>query len=214
MAQKEGFSSFLAFPDQNEVYRGNDLFPLFANRLMPRSRPDFSTYVQRLDLDPEDVDDFEILARSGGRRMTDSFELFPLPLVREDGCYVTHFLAHGIRYLNEVSHKRISELSPGEKLLMVADFQNPYDPSALPLRTEDRIFVGYIPRYLLPDAWKLQETCEYIDIFIEQVNQPPAPIQQRLLCRMESCWPTGFKPYCTDEFRPLAEGAKRLECPE
>lgn len=213
-AKDAGFSSFLAFPEPEKVYFSNDLFPLFANRLMARSRPDFAKYAQRLDLDPEAADDFEILARSGGRRMTDSFELFTMPERDERGCYLTYFLAHGIRHLSDDSHKRIRKLKSGDQLFVAADFQNPYDTTALALRTTDCTFVGFLPRYLLQDAWELQEACGYIEVYVEQMNLPPAPIQHWLLCRMESCWPEDFVPYCSKLFKPIADDATLLPCPE
>src|SRR5206468_3136724 len=177
-------------------YLSATLFPLFENRLMPRSRPDFDEYVQRLDLDPAKSDDLEILARSGGRRITDSLEMFPVPDLERAGCYVTYFLVHGVRYLSDESHRRISRLASLNRLYLQWDFQNEADSSALSLRTTDRILVGYVPRYLLPDAFKLMQECpDQPVISVAQVNPPPAPIQQRLLCRMEACWPVDFKPY-------------------
>lgn len=208
-ALEAGFSPLLAFPDLHRVYVSNDLFPLFANRLMARTRPDFASYVRRLDLDPADADDFEVLARSGGRRMTDSFELFPMPLPGSAGCYVTHFLAHGIRHLSAEARLRIERLSAGERLRLQWDMDNEADPLALSLRTEDRIVVGYVPRYLLDDAWTLLQDCDYRpEITVAQVNPPPAPVQQRLLCRMEACWPNGFVPFATTDYQLLSGDAR------
>jgi hypothetical protein len=33
-----------------------------------------------------------------------------------------------------------------------------------------------------------------------------APLQQRLLCRMQSCWPDDFQPCSGHEFQPIAAG--------
>jgi len=212
-ARQSGFTPFPAFPRFDEVYHSNDLFPLFENRLMPRSRPDFKTFIERLGLDPDKVDDFEILARSGGRRSTDSIELYPLPDVDRDGCYVTYFLVHGIQYLPANSIERILRLENDERLRLQWDMDNEADPLALSLRTEDRIVVGYLPRYLLGDAWQLLSGCEYRPtIRVVQVNLPPAPIQQRVLCRMEACWPENFRPYCGSTYQPIATNAIHLEC--
>jgi HIRAN domain len=212
-AQLAGFTAFLAFPELSEVYRSHELFPLFSNRLMPRSRPDFGKYVARLDLDPNNADDFAILGRSGGRRVTDSLELFPLPNLEHEGCYITYFLAHGIRYLPDTSINRLEMLQEGDRLRLQWDMDNEADPRALSLRTEDRIQVGYVPRYLLDDAWEILMTCPYRPtITVAQVNHPPGPIQQRLLCRMESCWPEGFKPYCSDDYLPMVNTATKLGC--
>lgn len=45
-AQKEcGFEPLLSFPYLDQVYTSTQLFPVFANRLMPRSRPEYSDFV-------------------------------------------------------------------------------------------------------------------------------------------------------------------------
>jgi len=207
-----GFAPFVAFPNFDSIYRSDELFPLFTNRLMPRSRPDFAAYVQRLDLDPFSADDMTILARSGGRRVTDSIELFPLPDLTRDGCYTTYFLAHGIRHLNKSSADKAINLALEEQLYLQYDFQNEADPYALSMRTADRVIVGYLPRYLLPDVHRLIQECpNQPEIRVAQINVPPAPIQQRLLCRMESCWPEKFTPFDTGDYQPYSSEACRSD---
>jgi len=100
-------------------------------------------------------------------------------------------------------------------LALMADFCNETDPFAVALRTVDgdRMLVGYVPRYLAYDIWELLKGCspEYMEVVVEQVNAD-APQQQRLLCRMNSCWPEGFQPCATEGFQPIPEGvAMRCE---
>ena len=206
-ARSEGFHGFVGFPDQDRVYRDNVLFPLFANRLMPRSRPDFSEFVTRLDLDPNTADDLDILARSGGRRSTDSLEVFAKPDLVPHGCYMTYFLAHGVRYLHQQVQQLLTELSEGDRLFLQWDQQNLADHRAMSLRTKDHVAAGFVPRYLLDDVWDLQmgqDSCGWpIEISVAQINPAPAPVQQRLVCRMEACWPDGFSPYNSEEYQPV-----------
>jgi len=210
-AANYGFEAFQSFPDINKVYRSEELFPLLANRLMSKSRPDYSGYVSQLGLDPENTDPMLILARSGGVRATDSLELFPYPTPHtEKGCYETYFLSHGLRYLPEDSRDRVSHLKKEDRLYIMADFQNPVDRNALMLRTEDRINVGYLPRYFLGDAWQLVDDCSEIEVLVAQVNPEPAPLQQRLLCRLESCWPDDFEPFKQSVYEPLSEDATQI----
>ena len=54
----------------------------------------------------------------------------------------------------------------------MCDVQNPVDPSALALRTEDRIIVGYMPGYLLDDAHTLHQTCVICEVKVERMNPP------------------------------------------
>ncbi len=216
-AVKEGFQPFLAFPDLNRVYRSEDLPPFFANRVMPRSRPDFANAVAWLGLDPSTADEMTILARNGGVRATDSLELFPRPLLdATTACYQTWFLAHGLRYLHPSAHKRIAMLTTDDRLYILPDVQNPADSLALALRSDDRVFVGYVPRYLLEDTWQLLQECgwDVVKVFVDQLNPSPAPLQQRLLCRLEACWPDGFVPFAGPTYQPIsaeqkATGGKR-----
>lgn len=210
-AEKVGLQPFIAFPNSDKVYNANTLFPLFQNRLMPKSRPGFKEFVNRVDLGI-DAADVEILARTGGRRNTDSLELFPVPNRDDNGVYVTHCLAHGIRYLPPQTLEVIDSLNKGDKLYMMADFQNQYDPLAIAFRDKDRHIVGYLPRYILPDLWKLISECNFIEITVSKVNEGRVPNYLKLLCRIESCWSSDFKPFCEDAYKPVSPLALKLDC--
>jgi len=204
-----GFRPFLAFPDLGRVYRSRELFPFFANRLMPRSRPDFAEYLSWLDLDPGTATPIQVLGRGGGARVTDEVELFPLSEFDAVlGGYRTYFLVHGLRYMPPSSQERVLQLRVGEQLYWYHDCQNPVDPRAIALRTDDRHNVGFIPAYLLGDAWNLLQQCAFIDAYVARVSPSPAPLQQRLLCEMRSCWPDDFVPFAAQRFQPLSSEAR------
>ena len=78
-ARNSGFEPFLAFPDVDREYFSTRLFPFFANRLLPLSREDYLESIERLGLSPDTASPMEVLARSGGRRATDSIEVFAPP---------------------------------------------------------------------------------------------------------------------------------------
>lgn len=205
-----GFQPLASFPRLEEVYESDELFPLFANRLPSRSRPDYDEYVECLNVPRDEHDPIALLSRSGGARVTDNLEVFPCPELDESGQYHIHFFAHGIRHLPRFSIERIGRLRPGDPLLLIHDFQNPHDPFALMLRTNDqfegdRFIVGYCPRYLVPDTFELLTNCDTVAaVAVERVNPPPAPLQLRLLCNMTACWPEGFRPCRSDSFQPIA----------
>ncbi len=122
--QQCGFQGLWSFPDLGKVYESPELFPLFSNRVGTRSRPDYPEFVQWLNIPEHEDDPMTILARSGGQRATDTFEVFPasLPpasLPDENGLYNIHFFAHGLRYLPPETVNRISCLQPGELLRLV-----------------------------------------------------------------------------------------------
>ena len=207
--QKGGFQPLSSFPILDEVYDSHELFPLFSNRVPSPSRPDYKEYVEWLNV-PVDADDpVALLARSGGQRATDSLEVFPCPERTAEGAYHAHFFAHGLRHLPKASQARVSALQVGERLLLAWDLQNPHDPHALMLRTAesgpaDPCIVGYSPRYLLRDAFDLIANCaDALNVRVERLNPPPAPVANRLLCSLTACWPDDFRPFAGDEYLPI-----------
>ena len=128
-AREAGFDYINGFDSFEKVYESDELFPLFANRLMRASRPDYPEYIQRLKV-AEDADEMAVLARSGGRRLTDAFEVFPLPLPDEKGRYHVHFFAHGIRHLTSEAQNAAEKLQANNPLFLMRDSQNPKDADA------------------------------------------------------------------------------------
>jgi hypothetical protein len=210
-AKKRGFSPFLAFPELGCVYRSRRLFAFFGNRLMPSTRADYLDYVRSLALESEGSDELSILGRSGGRRETDRIELIAAP-VRDDrtGMYTTHFLARGIAH-TPGAEARVALLAAGDRLLWMLDAQNEANPNAVALRTEDRYLVGYLPDYLITDIVELVARRAPMDVRVERVNLPPAPVHYRLLCRLTAAWPEGFEPFAGERFEPLVAEEVRGE---
>jgi len=214
-----GFHPLHPFPSFETTYESSEMFPLFSNRVPRRSRPDYKDYVSRLNV-PENADDpMALLARSGGRRATDSLEVFPYPHLDESGRYHIHFFAHGLRYMSPESVSWVERLEVGERLLLVHDFQNPHDRHALILRTNDavpgdghRYMVGYCPGYLLRDAFEILLRCaDDVEVAVERVNPPPAPLQVRLLCNMTACWPEDFRPFTAEIYQPIVPEATPID---
>lgn len=208
--QANGFQPFVSFPDFDQVYRAGELFPMFANRILPASRSDYPEYLSQLGLPASTTSPVTILSRSSGRRTTDTLELFPLPEFEHEFGYRVWFWVHGIRHLQPRPDERIAALEQEERLCVRPDLHNPVVPEALGLWTEDEVQIGYMPSYLLDDAHTLHDTCMFCEVYVDRVNLPPAPIQQRLLCRLQSCWPDGFTPYATARYQPLSSNAAQI----
>ena len=130
--------------------------------------------------------------------------LFPCPEKRQDGTYRVHFFSQGLRYLPTEAAERVNRLSSGDQLFLMPDPQNPKDAFAIALRTDDpATIVGYCPRYLSRDFLRLLYESSSTTAAVAKVNLD-APLQQRLLCRLEADWPKDFVPCSDDEFAPLA----------
>ena len=206
----QGFAPFSGMEDLEEVYESHELFPIFANRLLPKSRPEYEAYLRWSDFDPANPPDpIAVLGVTEGIRRTDMIELFPCPVPDELGCYLNKFFLHGLRYMPESTKERVLALQDGEPLAPMLDICNPADPNAVALRTTEgeQVMIGYVPRYLAHDAWKIFQEChpDFIKVFAHRVNKD-APLQQRLLCRMQSCWPEGFQPCSGEAFQPIPQG--------
>ncbi len=210
----DGFQPFVSFPDLHQVYRSRSLFPMFTNRLLSSSRSDFPEYIAQLGLPNTTTSQFTILSRSGGRRATDTLELFPLPEFEPGIGYRTWFWVHGLRHLPPLVQSHVDTLTLGERLLPKCEPDNPVNPSAIKLLSSVRgYWIGYMPSYLLDEAQTLQQTCEICHISVERVNPLSSPIQQRVLCRLESCWPQGFLPYSSPRYQPLSSEAAVIPRP-
>ncbi len=201
--EKCAFKPLSSFPRLDEIYRSTQLFPVFANRLMSRSRPDYSSFIEWLNILNDENDLMAILARSGGERETDTLAVFSCPEVDEQGQYHLHFFLHGLRHLPSSTIERINQLEPGEKLLLAHEFQNPYDSQTLILNTEDHYIVGYCPRYLLAEVFELLRQNSNLEVQVERVNRPPNPLQFRLLCKMSVHALDDFRPFSSCQYQPL-----------
>jgi hypothetical protein len=108
--------------------------------------------------------------------------------------------------------ERIGQLRPGDQLALMLDLANPHDQNAVAVRTtdaRDRFLIGYVPRYLARDIGTVFVNChpDFVRVSVERVNAG-APLQMRLLCRMNSCWPDDFRPCAGEEFEPIAEAVE------
>src|SRR5579864_5897436 len=107
------FTPFGRMTDLRQEYRSAELLPLFSNRVLPRSRPEYLEYLEWLALNPSNADPLVILARTGGLRSTDSLSMYPMPTKSSNGEYRVVFFCHGLRYIPDMALDRISELKAG-----------------------------------------------------------------------------------------------------
>ncbi len=203
-----GFRPFPEMPRLDDVYESDELFPLFANRLLAKSRPEYEAWLTWSGFDPKDPPDpLAILGVTEGIRQTDELEVFPCPEPDASGCFVTKFFVHGLRWVHPTALERVSSLRAGESLGVMSDWSNSHDAKAIALRTtnkRDRLLIGYVPRYLAHDLYLLFGGCgpRSVQVHVERLNVA-APMEMRLLCRINACWPDGFQPCVDDAFKAL-----------
>ena len=203
------FKNFVPFgrmTDLNAEYVSEKLFPLFANRVLPKSRPEYADYLHWLGLSQASHDALEELARTGGLRATDNLELIPCPAPTEGNRYEVFFFARGLRHLSKDCQDRTLKLVTGERLYLAQDLQNGFDNTALLVRTGDPVtLVGYAPRYYSSDFTRLikEVGSNEVAVTVERVNAD-APLQYRVLCKLSAPWPSGFGPCETGDFEMLS----------
>ena len=205
-AQREaGFPLLLEFPNLEKEYWSSELSPLFSNRVINWKRPDLGDYLRALDLVHE-TDPLEILAVSGGRRATDSYEVFPEIEKRDDGSFTCRFLLHGWRHVSQEAQRRINKLAAGETLYVTLELTNPVTRLAVQIQTQDYHMLGWAPRYLVWDlVAAMAESAEY-QAHVVRLNPQPAPSKQRVLIEMQGRW-TSHQPMSHEDFQPLVESS-------
>ena len=199
----DGFRCLPGLPELHDVYESHELFPVFHNRLMPRRRPDYEDFLQRLALDVE-TDPFGVLIRSEGWRATDRIEVFAYPERTDDGALTTLFFVRGVRHLDGAS-KAICEVRPGDVLEIVDEPDNPVNPRALRLRNSSGSFVGWIPDCLVDMVHELRELGACAGAIAEHVNPESSPNHMRLLCRLRAPWPVGYEPLSGPNYQPISD---------
>ncbi len=206
--QESDFVPLGPMSNLNDSYESDELFPIFKNRLLPRSRPEYTDYLNWLNYKDDKITPLEELARTSGIKATDSLQLFPIP-EETNGMYEVTFFSHGIRHLPPSYIDRVSHLNYGNKLYLMKDIQNKFDPLAIVLRTDDPTeIVGYCPRFFVCDFAKLLNNngVDKVDVSVVKVNLN-SPLQFRLLCKLITAWPSAFVPFQDNVFQPI----KRLQ---
>lgn len=205
-----GFVPFGRMTELDAVYVSEQLFPLFSNRVLPKSRPEYADYLRWLGLSETGHDTLDELARTGGLRATDTLELIPCPEPTASNSYEVFFFCRGLRHLSTESQQRASLLKSGDPLYLLKDLQNNHDEMALLLRTADPVMlVGYVPRYYSTEFTHLIELVgpNAVKVTVEKVN-PDAPIQYRVLCKLSAPWPEQFTP-CSEGLYEVLSGPEK-----
>lgn len=138
------------FADVSRTYESRVLFPLFSSRLMSAKRADRPEWLESLGL-KSDANAFEILGRSLGRRVADTVELYPEPVVDLAARTVTAEVPiHGLRYHpNGLDLLDRGAIQLEGRMLVVPEPGNTHDNRALAIFTPEGVKLGYVPAPIL-----------------------------------------------------------------
>ncbi|MNZ06724.1 hypothetical protein D3C78_234810 [compost metagenome] len=142
-ARNEGFFNFPAFDIQKSGADAlhHSALDVFMKRLPPRKRADFKEYLQQYNL-PHDFSgsDFALLAYTGAKLASDTFELYPdIRNAKSPIDFVIDIA--GVRHY--VEHRE--ELPEGDPIQLVIDDDNLHDKNAVRILYNGRL-IGYIGR--------------------------------------------------------------------
>ena len=196
------FPLIVGFPEMKRDYHSEELFPLFQNRVMSPSRPDFLTYLDTLGYEG-DAEPVEILAVNGGLRRTDNFEVFPKLVKQSDGGFTCRFLLHGSRHVNSAAQNRLRSLDEGEQLFIALELTNPVTQLAVQVQTSDKYILGWAPHYLVNDlvAAMADSPGEYEAKAIRIHGDAHSP-RPTLLVELSSYW-NKYEPMTSPDYQPL-----------
>lgn len=191
----QGFRLFPGLERVDRIYKAPRLFDFFSSRVLSPTRPDFETYIGKLDLGRDEATPWELLARSSGRRHGDTVQVFPGP--RWQGQTIEFpLLVAGIRYLLQkdvtfrgktVGHYSRAELEgmlqqlrPGDLLTLAREEKNQQSPYAtLILDAHDRP-VGYLPDWVAHEFQK-HLSVGHASLRVRKVNSREAGWHLRLV---------------------------------
>ena len=201
--QFKGFRNLPGLPDMHRVYESDRLFAVFRNRIMPRRRPDYGEFLQKLNLDLE-TDPFEVMIRSEGWRATDRVEVFAHPERTPQGDLTTLFFVRGIRHI-EGAAEAVDEVRKGDELELQDQPDNPVNRRAVIVNTRTGHRVGWVPDCLVEMIHDLRDLQATPKVTAEHVNSADvAAPHMRLLCRLQAPWPKSYEPLHGPEYQPIA----------
>ena len=202
-AEREvSFSPLIAFPYLDKDYISSKLFSSFSNRVMRPSRPDFKDYLKSLAL-AEESDPIDMMAVSGGRRVTDSYEVFPQIVKKLNGDFACRFFLHGGKHVSKSAQERLDSLIGDEELYLALELTNPLGERAVQIQSTDYHMIGWAPRYLAHDLSVAlagpQGSCR---ARVVQINPMPVPSEHRVLIEMSGNL-GDHEPMSGPDFQPL-----------
>lgn len=192
----EGFQPFLGFPDLERRYAAAALFPLFAQRVMHPSRPDFDRYRRALGLDV-DSSDWAMLGRSQGQREGDAIRVFPEPDVNEAGVTSSTFFVSGLGDRMREDPRvepALVRLIVGNRLRLLEERATAEDTRALLVVEHTGVALARVPGLLLSHLDEIRSHGEP-ELSVVDTNGPNVLRAYRLLVMLHGTAPVGYRPF-------------------
>jgi hypothetical protein len=207
-----GFEPFAEFQELEREYLSEELFPLFANRVMSAKRKDYAEFISGLGLEHSEspLFVFDLLDRTGGRTATDRYRLFLEPEIGADGAFRFRFFVAGqSRERHAASEGIWNKLEPGTDLKLRREPENKFSGTAVQI-CHGETSLGYVPDYFASEIIhpRLNENDD-VQCKLVRVNPGAAP-QERILVEVKGIWKMRQRPFQTGDFASIQREAAAL----
>jgi hypothetical protein len=157
-------TEFSRVQEEDKPFQAPHLFSTFSQRIPSRKRFDFSDMMRAWGVE-NPGDPFEVLARSGGIRMTDRIELAEYRSDADDLSRPLSFRVAGVKHQDGVGAEL---LRVGDPVELVRERENPHDPHATLLIVCSGHRLGRVPRQYSPLFARLLDSGQRIDAVAER----------------------------------------------
>lgn len=178
-AYKKGFTTFVAFPKEDEIYINDTLFAVFSSRLPDRKRRNIDEILKQYNL--EYYDEFELLKKTGGRTPIDNLEFVePIFLDNLEECnkIERNFFVAGTEYHDFCTGNAEDgctlniQLKVDDKVALVKEPDNEYDEYAVMVLTNDSLNkIGYIPSYFSKAIFSALNQGYIVNALVSSINR-------------------------------------------
>lgn len=177
-ALDNGFKLFPTFSFPDDVYKSDELFLLFKNRLPNKKRRDVQQLIQNRKL-MENWNEFDLLRETHGTLPTDTLEFItPIKDVDNDN-FCLEFYVAGVRF--QTNQRAIENLKINDKLFLNHEYDNKFDENAIEIYTKNNERLGYIPmcysNYLIRKVDENLLKVSLLDIFKDKYNGTMIKVQ-------------------------------------
>lgn len=208
-----GFEPFAEFQELDREYSSEELFPLFANRVMSAKRKDYAEFISGLSLEHSEspLFVFDLLDRTGGRTATDRYRLFLEPEIGADDAFAFRFFVAGqSRERHAASQGIWNSLRPETDLKLRTEPENKFSSTAVQICHGDTS-LGYVPDYFASEIIHPLLLNENGDVQCKLVRvNPGAAPQERILVEVRGIWKVRQRPFQTGDFASIRREAVSL----
>lgn len=169
-AIKAGFKPLVSFEKVSEVYRSEELFPVFSSRLPDKKRKDIGKILKKYQM--EEYDAYKLLKMSGARLPIDNLQFID-PILDIENEFQRKIYMAGVRYYlgcGGMDCNNAISVIKGEEVFLVKEPDNKYDKYAIKVVNVKEELLGYIPRFYSKAFTRIINNRRKITCYIESVD--------------------------------------------